>query len=115
MTEHEEQAGPSSDPLDLSAQQLTVKGGSREDRVSFGPPQLAAMRCLADGEAWTATRIAVTIDPVKDSEAATNAGRILITAALGQLEARGFIERSGPDGWRITDAGRDAYNHRVEQ
>ncbi len=82
--------------------------------LAFGPIQAAAISCLIDSTAWTPTRIAVTIDGSKESESANAATRTLISAGLRLLEERGYAERTYGDGWRITDAGRHAFDHSPE-
>lgn len=81
--------------------------------LAFGPIQAAAISCLIDSTAWTPTRIAVTVDSHTESESATAAVRTLISAGLRLLEDRGYAERSS-DAWRITDAGRRAYDQSPE-
>ncbi|MCT7371912.1 hypothetical protein [Mycolicibacterium llatzerense] len=87
---------------------------SNPAELAFGPIQAAAISCLIDSTTWTPTRIAVTVDGAKESEAANAATRTLITAGLRLLEERGYAERTHGDGWRITDAGRHAFDHSPE-
>ncbi|WP_131823304.1 hypothetical protein [Mycobacteroides chelonae] len=80
----------------------------------FGPPQLAAMSCLIDGNVWTDMAIAKHVDPSRDPRA--NEGmRVLVSAALGHLQRRGFAALVGQYGWQITEPGREAYALRSER
>ncbi|WP_194838586.1 hypothetical protein [Nocardia sp. XZ_19_369] len=103
-------------------QQVIRRQGTRTDlgkssestpRIALAPHHIAALDCLADGQPWTATRLAVTIDPRKDSEAAIKAGRTLMSATCDVLHRLKYVVPCG-EGWTITPTGRGCYSRYVE-
>ncbi|WP_206492380.1 hypothetical protein [Rhodococcus sp. KRD162] len=94
-------------PARVDSQRSRPKPLPPHAKAALGPIPSMIMECLADGEVWTPTRIAVTVDPSRSSEESNIGMRDLVLGGMFHLDQNGYAVNEYDDGWQITEAGRN--------